>query len=180
MKIAVWVVAVSMTAGIGSAVVVKTRAQRPAPAVLAAAPSQALAPATRNLPPSPVVGRNAPEAVVVAAPPPPVALPAAPARQLVPSPSASAASSLEAEVALVREARRALNANDTARAMALLDEHAARFPNGTLVQDRDALQVFATCAAGQEDAARELATVFLSRHPGSSYALSVRSACAKK
>jgi len=90
----------------------------------------------------------------------------------------SSGASLQAETALIRDARSAMQHGDTARALALLDDHLRRFPDGSLAVDRDALQVFATCDAGQEEAARELAARFLVKHAASSYTPSVKAACA--
>ena len=70
-----------------------------------------------------------------------------------------------------------LNAGDPERALALLDSHAQRFPDGAMAEERDELQVFATCKTGQGDAARELATLFLAKHPGSPYAAAVKASC---
>jgi hypothetical protein len=190
LKIAAWVVALSMTAGVGSAVVVKqTHTQSPRPVAAAV-----VVPAPVNPPPPVAVVPAKQEAALVTndvetvvAPPPvapltPVrqAAPAQPVPLIAPATPALPASTLEAEVAMLRDANAALNAGDAARALALLDEHARRFPNGFLIEDADVLQISATCATGQTGAARELAAVFLSRHPGSSYASAVRTSCAGK
>jgi hypothetical protein len=199
-KIVAWVVAASMTAGIGTGAVVVAKRQlaSSAPVVVASvvspvsrpvparplpsrteAPSQGARPAAESpITVSPV--SSAPVDPVNPAPgPQPAPVAAQPLSRIneVKAPPAPSSASLEAEVALVRDARAALSRDDAAHALALLDDHARRFPDGAMAQDRDALQVFATCAAGQSDAARELATRFLSLHAASPYAASVKASC---
>jgi hypothetical protein len=188
-KIVAWVVAASMTVGTGAVVVTKSYAPKVSPAPTAALMAPAAAPATPIAPAKRVAAPGGPTASSVipdpTSPIPPVnPLPTATAPVQATAPAvvklapASSAASLEAEVALIRDARVALSHDDAAHALALLDEHARRFPDGVMSQDRDAVQVFATCAAGQTDAARELAARFLKLHPGSTYAASVSASCA--
>lgn len=195
-KIVAWVVAASMTAGIGTGAVVVARNHSAARASVVVAPV-VVAPAVD--PPRSIAVKPRSEGQPLAArgpvsdplsshaDAPLVAQPATsqPSAQAssqtetdkhAPMPAMSA-SMLEAEVALIRDARAALSRDDAAHAIALLDDHARRFPSGAMSQDRDALQVFATCASGQPEAARELATRFLSLHAGSPYAASVRASC---
>jgi hypothetical protein len=84
-------------------------------------------------------------------------------------PSAAA----EAEHVLLVEARRTLPA-DPARALALADQHAARFAAGMLAPEREMIAVDALEALGRDDAARRRATALAARWPGSSYARRVR------
>jgi hypothetical protein len=87
------------------------------------------------------------------------------------------ASSLEDETSLLRSAHEALHANDPARAIRLLDEHAARFPSGPLAEDASAERVFAFCAEQKTDEARAAAGTFLSAHPTGPLAARVRASC---
>jgi outer membrane protein assembly factor BamD (BamD/ComL family) len=87
------------------------------------------------------------------------------------------APSLDDEVSLVRDARAALRGGDAGQALALLDEHDRRFPGGALTEDCAAARVYALCALGRTDAARALASRFLSEHPVSPHAASVRNSC---
>jgi hypothetical protein len=87
------------------------------------------------------------------------------------------ASSLEEETALLRSAHEALQANDPARALRLLDEHASRFPSGALEPEESADRVFALCAEQKTDAARTAANTFLSAHPTGPLAVRVRASC---
>lgn len=60
---------------------------------------------------------------------------------------------LAEELALMDRARQAIARNDAAEALRALDDHATRFPQGTLVRERDVLRVTALCVAGREDEA---------------------------
>jgi len=70
-----------------------------------------------------------------------------PARSVAPDP----ARTLAAETALLRDADRALRAGDTATALARLDEHATRFPNGALAPERVAERLIVLCSLGVAD-----------------------------
>ncbi|MBX3272056.1 MAG: hypothetical protein KF729_17455, partial [Sandaracinaceae bacterium] len=89
----------------------------------------------------------------------------------------SPAPSLSSETELLRDAHRALQAGAPARALTLLDEHAARFPSGALSEERAATRVLALCEAGREDSARSEAARFLAAHPRSMHAARVRASC---
>jgi len=92
-----------------------------------------------------------------------------------PSPTAETPSPLIEETRLLREAERALGAGNAARATALLDEHAARFPNGQLAPERAAERMVIQCQSGKAGvAAGEL---FLSEHPGSPLGARIKQAC---
>jgi hypothetical protein len=112
----------------------------------------------------------------------PGALPPKPAlRALPPKPAPPSVSpadgSLEAEVALVREAQAALAVGDAAKALSALDEHARRFPAGVMTEERQATRVLALCAAGLTADARAAGKAFLDAHPSSPAAQRVRSSC---
>ena len=83
-----------------------------------------------------------------------------------------------AEVELLQRAQKALQANDASAALALLNEHAQRFPNGALAEERDAARVLALCGAGRQADAASAGAAFLSAHPDSPLASRVRSSCA--
>jgi outer membrane protein assembly factor BamD (BamD/ComL family) len=126
----------------------------------------------------------APEKVPVAVSPssPPGDLPRASAPSTVITPAAPSAtgvvtSSLDDEIALVRDARAALRGGDAARSLALLDEHDRRFPGGALAEDCAASRVYALCALGDIARARSAAARFLANHPYSPHAASVRASC---
>lgn len=90
---------------------------------------------------------------------------------------ATPAEALAEETRLLREANAATRAGDTARARALLDEHARRFPRGVLAEERDAERVLSLCAAGRTDEARAAAARFLATHPHSTLGARVRASC---
>jgi hypothetical protein len=92
-------------------------------------------------------------------------------------PAAEPDDSLGPELALMREARAALDRHNPQAALALLEQHAQRYPRGTLQQERLAAQALAQCALGRDAAAiasvRELTRVA----PGSPYLARVRAGC---
>jgi hypothetical protein len=88
------------------------------------------------------------------------------------------AATLDAELALVRRARAALNDGRPEEALAALDEHASRFPSGVLAEDRAAQRVLALCALGRPDAAREEGQRFFLDYPRSPHVAAIRSSCA--
>jgi hypothetical protein len=83
------------------------------------------------------------------------------------SPTPAAPSDLDVELALLQDAHGALQMNDGARALRLLDEHARRFPNGALAEESEAARVFALREVGRADEARDVAARFLREHPRS-------------
>jgi outer membrane protein assembly factor BamD (BamD/ComL family) len=80
----------------------------------------------------------------------------------------------------LREAHAALGAGQAARALELLDEHAARFPASALEPERSAERVFALCLDGRVDAARAAASRFISLHPTGPLSQRVRASCGGK
>jgi hypothetical protein len=86
-------------------------------------------------------------------------------------------SSLDAEVASLRVAREALRRGAPDQALAVLEQDARRFPNGSLAEDRAAERIFALCALGRTDEARAEVSRFLADHPRSSYSATVRASC---
>jgi hypothetical protein len=82
---------------------------------------------------------------------------------------------LAKETALLRQADAALRAGDTARAIALLDQHAARFPQGVLAPERTAERLIVLCQVGGAD--RGAVAQYLAAHPASPLTSRVRGAC---
>jgi hypothetical protein len=87
--------------------------------------------------------------------------------------------SLAGESQLLSSAQRALASGDPERALSMLADHAARFPDGALAPERDAARVLALCASGNRVQARALADQFLARHSASPLAQRVRAACSE-
>ena len=79
------------------------------------------------------------------------------------------------EVELLAHARRAL-ASDPALAQRLVRDHERRFPDGLLVEEREAIAVQALAHVGALAQARSRALSFSSRFPNSAYSGSVASA----
>ena len=128
-------------------------------------------PRARPAPPSPVfapMDLREPELLPA---PIPVPEPPAPAAPAGPKP----AGGLEEELRLLRPAQLA---RDPARALELLDEHARRFPQGLLREQRIAARINALCALHRTDEAREEAARFLAESPQSLFASKVRDSCA--
>jgi hypothetical protein len=122
-------------------------------AVVAAAPVEA-PPAEETPPP-------APSPAVVAAP--------APRRLPSPAPSVIApVDDSEADVTLVQSAHAAL-ASDPARTLALCAEHARRFPNGLMAQEREVLAIEALVKTGRMSDARARADRFAASYPSSTH-----------
>jgi hypothetical protein len=84
---------------------------------------------------------------------------------------------LEAETRLVRAGVAALHAGDSARALALFDEHARSYPNGILAEERAAERVAALCDLGRDAEARTAAAAFLRDHPRSTLSARVQASC---
>jgi hypothetical protein len=98
----------------------------------------------------------------------------------IPSARATAeaqASPLDAEIALLRDARGALRKGDAVAALAILDMHDRRFPAGALGEDCSAERIYALCALGRVDEVRTLAERFVAAHPVSPHAAMVRASC---
>jgi outer membrane protein assembly factor BamD (BamD/ComL family) len=78
----------------------------------------------------------------------------------------SGAGGLETEAHLLQRAKDALSGSPAA-ALALAEEHAARFPAGALAQEREVLIIQALARLGRAEAAHARARRFLDAYPGS-------------
>jgi outer membrane protein assembly factor BamD (BamD/ComL family) len=87
--------------------------------------------------------------------------------------------SVAAELALIREAERALAAGRYDAALVALRRHEDRFPDGQLTQEREASRITALCRSGAVRAVdgEELVSRFLARWPSSHLKGRVRRAC---
>lgn len=86
-------------------------------------------------------------------------------------------STLAEENRLLKQARAALVDAKPEQALARLGEHARRFPDGVLAEEREALRAVALCEAGREADGDAAAQAFLREHPQAALAERVRSAC---
>lgn len=84
---------------------------------------------------------------------------------------------VEAEAALLRKADAARKAGHAARALVLLDQHRARFPEGVLSEECEAERVVVLCALGRTNEARTTARRFLHSYPHSPLAVRIRASC---
>jgi hypothetical protein len=71
------------------------------------------------------------------------------------------------ELRLLRKARVAVARGDFATALSPLAEHARRFKNGRLAEEREALRVKALAGLGRTEEARRAAAAFRARFPRS-------------
>ena len=93
---------------------------------------------------------------------PEIAPPAAPDKPVL-----SKADAARAELRLLRQARAAVAREDYASALRPIAEHAHRFKDGRLAEEREALRVKALAGLGRTDNARRAATAFRARFPRS-------------
>ncbi len=114
----------------------------------------------------------APVREVVASAPAPSA--PAPVARLVPpqlpaaeAPNLSPAEAARAELRLLRQARVAVARGDFAAALPPIAEHARRFKNGRLAEEREALRVRTLAGLGRTEEARHAAAAFRARFPRS-------------
>lgn len=96
------------------------------------------------------------------------------------TPTAEPASTLGAEMKLLRSAQSALQADNPAGALKLLDQHRRRFPKGLLTPERDIKRAVALCDLGRTKAARRAAKKFLRAHPGSTHTGRARRICTEE
>jgi hypothetical protein len=89
--------------------------------------------------------------------------------------SASQASALPVELAMLDRARSATSAGDTGRALSILDVYAARFPRGAMAPEAAVLRVEALVKAGDRPGATRFANAFLASAPHSPYAARIQS-----
>jgi hypothetical protein len=172
------VTALALVASLGAGGYVATRAVQRARAPVAQ-PAHHEPESTRRA--EPAVIAESPAAVVETTPnaPAPTQDPPAraPSHAVTRAPSAPVAppNSLVEETNLLRQAELARGAGNVARATALLDEHAARFPNGQMAPERAAERMVIQCQSGKAGAAA--GQLFLSEHPGSPYSARIKQTC---
>ena len=80
------------------------------------------------------------------------------------------AETARAEARLVGVAREALQHGDPAHALVVLEDMQQRFPNGILLQEREALSISALAAVGRKAEAASRASIFLRAFPNSPHA----------
>jgi hypothetical protein len=75
--------------------------------------------------------------------------------------------SYAAELDLLQGAQAAFAAHDYGQTLALVREHARRFPHGRLAEEREAMRIRSLAASGRADEARQAAGEFSRRFPRS-------------
>jgi hypothetical protein len=123
----------------------------------------------------PIAAHPAQAAPTLAAPkaPAPAVIPAPvddapPSRpHVLPPPRLSPADAIRAELLLLRPARAAVAREDFAAALPPIAEHARRFKDGRLAEEREALRVKALVGLGRADEARRAAAAFRAHFPHS-------------
>lgn len=118
---------------------------------------------------------TAPEPLASSAPTPKVSLPSAVAPTT--PPTAATPVSIAEETRLVRGAETALRQGNSAEALALLAEHARRFPQGVLAEEREGERAIATCTSASPEARAAAAARFRRAHPDSAMLPRVAAAC---
>lgn len=119
--------------------------------------------------------RSAPAEIVEAAQTAPstrISAPPSSVERLAPAPPPlprrlAGADAARAELRLLRQARAAVLREDFAAALAPLAEHARRFRNGRLAEEREALRVKALSGLGRDREAERAAAAFEARFPRS-------------
>jgi outer membrane protein assembly factor BamD (BamD/ComL family) len=90
-------------------------------------------------------------------------------------PVATTAPSFSVEVSTLDQARAAIADREPARALAILDEYAARFPRGVMGPESSVLRIEALLGAGDRTAAERVAHAFLLNNPASPYEQRIQS-----
>ncbi len=85
---------------------------------------------------------------------------------------------IASELALLKSAQRELASANASQSLALLDDHARRYPEGALKAERLGARVFALCQLGQVEQARAAAREFLSVAGSSPLVPRVLASCA--
>lgn len=98
-------------------------------------------------------------------------------RAPVASISAASEDPLATENALLARAQQAIASGNAGQALAVLDEHARRFPRGMLAPEREAARAIALCGAGRTSEGRAQAAPFVKDDADSPIAKRIRGAC---
>lgn len=160
------VVAVACVAGVAVAAAGFQMGARHRPLTTSAESSPVAPVATSPAPAIPAAPIDAPPSSATAAPAPIAVPPSTP----TPSNGVSHASQAEPapdELRLLREARAAVARRDFEAALVPIAEHARRFRNGRLAEEREALRVKALSGLGRTEEARHAADAFEARFPRS-------------
>ena len=160
-----WVASVAVLVGaVGAVAALRNRAAHTPPTALSpSAPPSALSPSalSPSAAPSATVQDAFADPPMVTAPTAASAMPTHPAR------ATGDAAPFAAELELLARAQTAYTHRDFSHALVLVAEHARRFPNGHLAEEREALRVRSLQGSGRSDEARRAAAAFALRFPRS-------------
>jgi len=169
-SIAAKIAALVAVGAVGTAVVVGQLDAEKSPAP---APAQMQEP-TRAAP-EPEPQRVVPDPAVESEPEPSEPI----VKQGTPVPSIhKSAPELAQEAALLHQAQSAWRAGQSAEALQLANQHAERFPQSQLANERDVLRVLSLCKLGQVQAAKQVGARLLRKAKGSPWYQSVADSCA--
>lgn len=98
----------------------------------------------------------------------------------VPAPAPSSATALQAEVALIEQATSAIRSGDPDRGLTLLADHARRFPDGQLANERSAYRAVALCSAGKTQQGRAEARLVRSKQHSKALTAWLDAACGRQ
>ncbi len=165
--------------GAGAVWIAKGGSRRPAPDTVprstAAAPAVPRAEETFVLATSPAPAAPAPEKPTSALRP--SARTPFPGGATAPGTRMPGAGDVASEVRLLGEAHTAIRGGEAERALALLDEHARRFPRGAMGEEREAARIAALCALHRTSEAKDATERFLRASPRSPLAGALRTSC---
>lgn len=88
--------------------------------------------------------------------------------------------SIAEEVALIKRISAAMAGGQASTVLELVAEHEARFPAGTLIEEREAARARASCRLGQREAGEALTVRFQHRWPKSMQLVAVHHDCRKQ
>jgi hypothetical protein len=84
-------------------------------------------------------------------------------------PSPARSSTLDDEVSMIDQARRAVTSGDSTLALQVVSSYDAKYPGGSLSQESTEIRIEALLFQGNRPAAERLAAKFLASHPSSPY-----------
>jgi hypothetical protein len=91
------------------------------------------------------------------------------------APSSARSSTLDEEVSMIDQARRAVAGGDAAEALQIVGSYDTKYPAGALSQESAEIRIEALIAQGNRPAADRLAAKFIAAHPTSPYVHRIRS-----
>ena len=107
----------------------------------------------------------------------PVASAAPALKQALPKPSSD---DLVQELSLLHQALAASRSGNAANALALAQQHAQRYPNSRLRNERDAIEVRSLCSLGRAPEAKKIADRLRARAPNSPVSAALQDTCVGK